>query len=229
MVPGRWDFFISHAHEDIGIVDQFVSAVESKGATCWVAPRNVPAGADYAPAIIEGIRGSLAFLLLHSENGDTSPHVTREVDRAINFDKIIIPVRLDTTPLSDAMEYRLCTVQWVEAGVPPNLDVLVDRALGVLGVARRREQAESNFIYLNRCARCGAQYDENDAEGCTYHPQDPEVIGNWGTRLDYRDVWQFPCCGRRYTGAVEADGRDLRPPRSPGCLHGKHVPTSIKS
>ena len=78
------DIFICHASEDGAIANSLVTGLEKRGISCWVAPRDVMPGADYAQAIVAGISGAKALVLVFSENSNASPHVSREVERGVS-------------------------------------------------------------------------------------------------------------------------------------------------
>lgn len=223
--------FVCHASVDAEVAQLFVAQAESKGIRCWIAPRDVPPSTDYGASIMQAIGSCHLVLLLFSSSAGTSPHVLREVDRAIAQDRVIVPVHLDSAPLNEGMEYRLCTVQWLDEPVPPAVDSLVGHITKVLEAVRLRDRAPGGLVYLNRCRRCGAQYDENSPSGCSFHPGVPHVIGNTGPRYrNYADVYEFDCCGQRYVATLDLDGhRDALPPQSPGCVDGQHIPRHLFS
>ncbi len=74
--------FISYASPDGGIASALVEHLERQGIPCWIAPRNVDAGALYADAIVRAIGGAKAFVLVLSESAIASAHVGKEVERA---------------------------------------------------------------------------------------------------------------------------------------------------
>ena len=45
------DIFISYSSEDKAIADAVVTAFESNGLRCWVAPRDIKPGADWGDSI----------------------------------------------------------------------------------------------------------------------------------------------------------------------------------
>jgi hypothetical protein len=49
---------------------------------CWIAPRDVKPGAQYADAIVRAINEAKALVLVMSGNAVDSAHVGREVERA---------------------------------------------------------------------------------------------------------------------------------------------------
>ena len=51
------EVFVSYASQDAAVANAIVAALEQQGLRCWVAPRDVRAGAHYADAIIQAING----------------------------------------------------------------------------------------------------------------------------------------------------------------------------
>ena len=65
--------FLSHATEDRDIATQVCAALEADGISCWIAPRDVKAGTDYAAAILDAIRTSDLVLLVFSASPIAHP------------------------------------------------------------------------------------------------------------------------------------------------------------
>ena len=99
------DVFISHSPEDKLKADALCSTLESRRIRCWIAPRGVRPGADYAEALLDAISGSKAFILVLSKNSNQSRYVWREVERTVIKGIPIIPFRISRT-------YRFRS-QWV--------------------------------------------------------------------------------------------------------------------
>lgn len=78
----HYDFFISYSHKDFDRVKAIVDNLESSGAKCWFAPRDVVG--RYAKAIVDAIGDSHIFLLCLSKNSAVSEHVLNEVEMAYN-------------------------------------------------------------------------------------------------------------------------------------------------
>jgi TolB-like protein/tetratricopeptide (TPR) repeat protein len=111
-----FDAFISYASPDAAVANAVVRTLELNAIKCWIAPRDVPAGAPYADGIIRAINSSRAIVLVLSESAISSPHVGKEVERASSKRRPIIVFRTDATPLPPALEYFLSESQWIEAG-----------------------------------------------------------------------------------------------------------------
>ncbi|HAB15025.1 MAG TPA: toll/interleukin-1 receptor domain-containing protein [Verrucomicrobiota bacterium] len=112
------DVFISYSTPDRVVADAVCAALEALNR-CWIAPRDVLAGTDYGEAILNAIEDCLVMVLVFSEHANGSPHVRREVERAVSKGKIIVPFRIENVPPSKSMEYGLSTTQWLEAWTPP--------------------------------------------------------------------------------------------------------------
>lgn len=80
------DFFISYSSNDKNIVDSLVESLESMGAKCWYAPRDVQG--RYAKAICEAIENAKVFLLCLSKNSAKSEHVLNEIEMAYSHKKM---------------------------------------------------------------------------------------------------------------------------------------------
>jgi hypothetical protein len=133
------DVFISYSHKDKAIADLICTTLEAKKMKCWIAPRDVPAGQNYQESIIDAIDASHIMVLVYSGASNESPHVIREITRAVSGGVTIIPFRIEDVPLSKSMEYLISVPHWMEATEPPmddNIDRLAARARSVLKGAK---------------------------------------------------------------------------------------------
>ena len=109
--------FISYASPDSEIAETVCRSLETQGVLCWIAPRDVKPGAQYADAIVRAINDAKVLLLLLSSSAISSSHVGKEVERASSKRKPIIALKIDAAPLTPALEYFLSESQWID--VPP--------------------------------------------------------------------------------------------------------------
>jgi TolB-like protein/Flp pilus assembly protein TadD len=109
------EVFVSYAAADAAIANTVVGVLEQHGIRCWIAPRDVRAGAQYADAIVRAISGAKALVLVLSANAIDSTHVGKEVERASAKRRPIIALRTDNAPLTPALEYFISESQWIEA------------------------------------------------------------------------------------------------------------------
>jgi hypothetical protein len=113
------DVFVSHSSKDKTIADAVVAVLESKGVRCWVAPRDILPGADWSESIIDAIHNTKAMVLVFSANANASPQIKREVERAVNNGKPIIPFRIENVVPSKSLEYFISMPHWLDAFTPP--------------------------------------------------------------------------------------------------------------
>ena len=129
------DVFISHSSKDKMIADAVVAAMENRKIRCWVAPRDIPHGASWGEAIIEGIENSRIMVMIYSEHSNTSDHVLREIERAASKKVVILPFRLDESKMTKSMEFFLSACHWMDAMSPPletHIEELVHSAVAFL-------------------------------------------------------------------------------------------------
>jgi tetratricopeptide (TPR) repeat protein len=119
------DVFISHSHEEADIAESVVEGLEKKNIKCWISSRDIPAGSDYAEQIMYGINNSRIVVLILSSNTCKSPHVIRELNRALTKKIEILPFRIEDFELSASMEYYVSTAHWFNA-LTPDLEKHID-------------------------------------------------------------------------------------------------------
>ncbi len=107
--------FISHSSKDAEIASRICDFLEEKGKCCFLAPRDIKPGREYAEELIDGIDQSEAMILIMSEHANRSPHVLREVERAVSKSIPILVYKLEEIKLSKSLEYFLMTHQWINA------------------------------------------------------------------------------------------------------------------
>lgn len=80
-----------------------------------MAPRDIPPGATYSEAIIDGITQARALVLILSENANLSRHVLAEVERAFSMSKPVFPVRIRDVQPVRGLELFVSGSQWIDA------------------------------------------------------------------------------------------------------------------
>lgn len=113
------DVFISYSHQDKPFADAVCSSLEGDGIRCWIAPRDVLPGADWTESILAALVGCRAVVLVFSTHANQSIQVRREVERAVNKGKIIVPFRVENVLPAGSLEYTLSTTHWLDAITPP--------------------------------------------------------------------------------------------------------------
>ena len=134
------DVFISHSSADSKLAYAMCDYLEEKGIRCWIAPRDVYGGTEYAEAIIMGIRNCKIMVVLFNKNANDSIYVKNEVERAFNYKSILIPFKLDQTMPSATLELFLGSVHSLDAtqGNPEDcFDLLYQNCASALGKKER--------------------------------------------------------------------------------------------
>jgi TolB-like protein/Flp pilus assembly protein TadD len=135
------DVFVSYASMDGAVATSIVENLEAQGVKCWLAPRDVKPGAQYADAIVRAITEAKVVVLVMSGSAVASSHVGREVERAASKHKQIIAFRIDAAALNPGLEYFLSESQWIDVpklGMPAALAKLKE-AVGQGGATSLQE------------------------------------------------------------------------------------------
>jgi len=113
------DVFISYSSKDKPTADAVCAALESRGVRCWIAPRDVLPGEEYAASIVDALHSSRIMVLVFSSGANQSPQVLREVERAVSRGLPILPLRIENVPPSEAMEFYIASRHWLDALTVP--------------------------------------------------------------------------------------------------------------
>jgi hypothetical protein len=134
------DVFICHSSTDKTIADAVCATLEAHKIRCWISPRDVVPGTDYASSIIDAITSSGLMVLVFSSHSNSSGHVGREIERAVSHGIPILPFRVEAVDPSPALEYYISVAHWLDAFTPPleqhlehlagTVRMLLDRAAG---------------------------------------------------------------------------------------------------
>jgi hypothetical protein len=113
------DVFISYSSKDKPIADAVCARLESAGIRCWIAPRDILPGMEWGASIVEAIEVAHLMVLVLSAHADASPQILREVERAVNKELRIVPLRIEDFTPGKNLEYFLGTPHWLDAITPP--------------------------------------------------------------------------------------------------------------
>lgn len=107
--------FISYKVEEFTEAKRIKSHLEANDIPCWMAPMSIRGGMSYAQEIPPAIQNCYAFVLILSEKAQQSKWVPRELDQAINCNKVILPYMTENCPLKSDFSFYLTNVQRYEA------------------------------------------------------------------------------------------------------------------
>ncbi|MCC6153043.1 MAG: toll/interleukin-1 receptor domain-containing protein [Candidatus Hydrogenedentes bacterium] len=81
-VPNH-DVFISYAQKNKHVADEICAALEGRGVRGWIAPRDIPPGANWGASIVKAIKDSRMMVLVFASSPSRSQYVLREVNAAV--------------------------------------------------------------------------------------------------------------------------------------------------
>lgn len=110
-----YDVFISHSTLDKHVADAVCATLENSGIRCWIAPRDIIPGNDWASSITAAIKACRIMVLVFSENANQSSQVSKELNLAVSHNMMIIPFKIDNASPSGNMEYFLADTHWLDA------------------------------------------------------------------------------------------------------------------
>lgn len=117
--------FISHSSRDAESAEKVCGLLENAGHTCFIAPRDIPCGREYAQEIMLGVERSQAVLCMLSASSNSSPHVLREIEHAVSRSIPIVVYKLEEVELTKSMEYFLMAHQWMNQKADDDYDAIV--------------------------------------------------------------------------------------------------------
>ncbi len=106
---------ISHSSQDSALAQSLCEALERRGMSCWIAPRDLAPGEDWAEGIVRGIESCEAMALIVSENINASPHVLNEITQAVHLGRLIYPIVVGEVRLTRSLDYYLRPRHWLFA------------------------------------------------------------------------------------------------------------------
>ena len=143
------DVFISHSSKDKVIADKMCEELEARGLKCWIAPRDITPGSEWAVAISDAIATIKVMVVIYSANSAESTQVPKELGLADKRNKFIIPYKIDDMELTGAFDYYLAGAHWIVAN-PQAGDYKFDELYGVMnGVMQVPVQNITNNTYID--------------------------------------------------------------------------------
>jgi len=139
------EIFISYSSKDKALAERVCEKLEKNNLHVWIAPRDVPAGSNFAQSIVEAINTSQVFILLWTGNANKSKHILNEINQAFDRGIDIIPFRLEEIEPSSALQYYIGRTQWLDAFQSPweqHLDKLIKQIINLIGIENLEQLQE---------------------------------------------------------------------------------------
>ena len=109
------EVFISYSTKDSDTAFTLLEVLESYGLDCWIAPRNIPQGSQWAEEIDKAIQDARVFVVIVSSHSIESKQVPKEIALAVSACESIFPFRIDDTGLKGTFRYYLSDYQFTDA------------------------------------------------------------------------------------------------------------------
>lgn len=106
--------FISYSRKDTEAAKGICGLLNEMKIPYWIDIKGVFSGANFKEVIVNAISASDIVLFLSSASSNMSPNVAKEVSIADKYQKVIVPVRLDDTPMNPKIEYDLAGIDFVD-------------------------------------------------------------------------------------------------------------------
>ena len=136
------DVFISFSFNDQTVAEYIVNTLSSMyEISCWICTRDIAGGSRYKRLIPEAIDNAQVVVFLQSSSSIASKEVPKEIGLAMDADKIIIPFKLDSAPLTGDLRYDLYGVEYIDATVPSFDERIKDLAMAIKKVLKPASNA----------------------------------------------------------------------------------------
>jgi hypothetical protein len=135
-----FDVFISYPHQDKASADAACATLEAAKIRCWIAPRDITPGVEWAEAIVGAIGLCRVMVLIFSSSANKSKQIRREVQQAFDKGLPVVPMRMENVQPTETLGYYMGPVHWLDAMTPPleqHLQRLTESVQALLHVAAR--------------------------------------------------------------------------------------------
>lgn len=129
MEQTQYDVFISYSrhdyvdeHENVipnNEVSKIMKALTDAGITYWIDKEGIYSGDKFTEELPRIIKSVPIFVYLSTANSNQSKYTSKEIAIADEYGKYIIPVRIDMTPYSDNVIFRIADVSFIKYAVNP--------------------------------------------------------------------------------------------------------------
>jgi hypothetical protein len=224
----EFDAFISYSSADKTAADAACAVLEAAGIRCWVAPRDVSPGREYAAAIIDAIDRCRVMVLIFSSSANDSPQVHREIQRAASKGVAIVPVRIEKVLPTKSMEYYLGDIHWLDAMTPPIENHLQRLAVTVKAILNASAAA------AGETSAPGSRWQTGGGTPSYSAAQLPSGADRFSPKYPARKSWLLPaiggvvCVALLFGGAWLYQNRASKPMPAPSVSELKPEPNKAE-
>ena len=110
LIPGGNDAYICYADEDILTAEAICHSLEENGIKCWLKIRDLKSN-ETVEKIIDVIKKSKCFILVHSKDSDKSNYVKSEINFALSNNIVLLSFNIEDVEKSD----MFLNAHWLDA------------------------------------------------------------------------------------------------------------------
>jgi hypothetical protein len=137
LVHVRQRVFVSYRRADAAVADGLLKRLESAGYGVWLDRSDIGGGSRWREEIEQALQQADTVIFLISQPALESDEVYRELARAIELGKTIVPLRLDQAPLYGWFKEKLGAIQHIEYDTHDPAEKWWGKLLAALRHARR--------------------------------------------------------------------------------------------
>ena len=131
--------FISYSHSDTDFAGKLTKRLEQAGYEVWFDHTDIQTGTRWDDEVVKGLNSSEIFLVLLSNKSTPSQNVKDEIGYALDHDKQILPILLETCEVP----LRLSRVRYVDF-TTLKFDEVIQKVLAILKSFTHNSEIESN-------------------------------------------------------------------------------------
>lgn len=155
MVQTKYDVFISYSRHDYldeydnvlpnNEVSNIMEVLTDAGITYWIDKEGIYSGDKFTEELPKIIKSASIFVYLSTANANKSKYTSKEIAIADEYGKYIIPVRIDMTPYSDNVIFRIADVSYIKYAANPEKG-REDLVMSIKAYLRKEKEQRENEL-----------------------------------------------------------------------------------
>lgn len=149
--------FISYKSEEYDQASAARMILKMEGIPVWMAPESIESGDNYPTAIGKALDECGCVLFMMSKASQNSRWIQKEIEMAIGLSKVVVPLRLDDSPLNYSFRFMLgdCQAEKPESLTPtdPNFKKIlasIKKAIGWTEAVKKTAKPKSTTAKKNQ-------------------------------------------------------------------------------
>lgn len=155
MEQAKYEVFISYSRLDYmdeyenvipnNEVSKIIKTLTDSGITYWIDKEGIYSGEKFTEELPKIIKSASIFVYLSTANANKSKYTSKEIAIADEYGKYIIPVRIDMTPYSDNVIFRIADVSYINYAANPEKG-REDLVMSIKAYLRKEKEQRENEL-----------------------------------------------------------------------------------